>query len=294
MTRAPRKKSPADALSVLRELPGAVEMAGLAKTSGLGPGDETLLEAQQWVYDAWEVRNARGRYALAREALDISPFCADAWLILSERASLSMRDRREFLERALKAGELALGKNGFAENDGHFWAVLETRPYMRARHALAEHLWLSGDHDIAIGHLKAMLQLNPGDNQGIRYVLLAWLLRIHDDAGVNEILRVHDDGSTFMSYTKALMAFRKSADSSRARRAAIAAWECNQHVAKLLLSNSVRYEDSGYYSLGHEDEAAYYVMEYGQAWKQTSGAVDWLFEVTGPLKTHRYKGRVLH
>lgn len=95
MTRAPRKKSPADALSVLRELPCAADMVGLAKARGLDAGDEALLEAQQWVYDAWEVRDARGRYALARKALDISPFCADAWLILSERASLSMRDRRE-------------------------------------------------------------------------------------------------------------------------------------------------------------------------------------------------------
>ncbi|HPR06973.1 MAG TPA: hypothetical protein PLI17_10125 [Denitromonas sp.] len=44
------------------------------------------------------------------------------------------------------------------------------------------------------------------------------------------------------------------------------------------------YQDTGYYTMGGEDEAAYYVEEYGFAWKQTPGAVDWLLEVTKDLK----------
>ena len=51
------------------------------------------------------------------------------------------RSPRAILERAVKAGKLALGPDGFAEYVGHFWGFLETRPYMRARHALAEDLW---------------------------------------------------------------------------------------------------------------------------------------------------------
>ena len=229
-------------------------------------------------------------------ALKISPLCADAWLILAERPSLSAQDRREFLERAVKAGELALGKDGFTDYEGHFWGFLETRPYMRARHCLAEDLWRSGDHEAAIGHLREMLALNPGDNQGLRYVLLAWLLNMRDDAAVEALLRAHgDEASAFICYTQALLAFRKAGDGKAARQAAVEAWECNRYVPELLARKSrVRFEDTGYYTLGGEDEAAYYVEEYGGAWTETPGAVDWLEEVTKDLTPQRRGDATLH
>lgn len=40
---------------------------------------------------------------------------------------------------------------------------------MRARAALAEFLLARGDFDAAIEHFRALLTLNPGDNQGLRY-----------------------------------------------------------------------------------------------------------------------------
>ncbi len=283
-------------MTELAALPNPMTLEGEWRKLGAGPEDEALGEAQDLVYEAWEAADGRSRYALARRALKISPLCADAWLILAERPSLSVQDRREFLERAVKAGELALGEDGFAEYEGHFWGFLETRPYMRARHCLAEDLWRSGDHEAAIGHLREMLDLNPGDNQGLRYVLLAWLLNMRDDTAVEELLRAHsDEASAFICYTQALFAFRKAGDGKVARKAAVAAWECNRHVPKLLAQNGrIRFEDTGYYTLGGEDEAAYYIEEYGFAWKDTPGAVDWLVEVTKDLNPRRRGDATLH
>lgn len=262
----------------------------------VGSEDEALGAAQNLVYDAWDAPDGRSRYALARKALKISPLCADAWLILAERPGLSARDRREILERAVKAGELAIGKDGFAEYAGHFWGFLETRPYMRARQFLAEELWQSGDRDAAIGHLREMLVLNPGDNQGLRYILLAWLIHMRDDVAVENLLREHaDDGSTFICYTQALFAFRKSGDGDAARRAAEEAWACNRHVPGLLArKRRVRHEDTGYYTLGGEDEAAFYIGEYGFAWKESPGAVDWLVGVTKDPKPRQPGSGLAH
>ncbi|MAN58043.1 MAG: hypothetical protein CMI50_16505 [Paracoccus sp.] len=73
------------------------------------------------------------------------------------------------------------------------------------------------------------------------------------------------------------------------------AWECNRHVPKLLARKGrVRFEDTGYYTLGGEDEAAYYIEEYGFAWKETLGAVDWLVEVTKDLNPRRRGDATLH
>lgn len=293
-SKKPRKKSSgASRTSELKSLPNTAALEDLARRVDMHPDDEALSEAQFLMYDAWETSDGRSRTALARRALKLSPFCADAWLILAERSTLSATDRREYLERAVKAGALALGKNGFQEYEGSFWGFLETRPYMRARHSLAEDLWQAGDSEAAIGHLREMLALNPGDNQGLRYVLLSWLLATRDDAAVEKLLREHDDEvSAFMCYTQALFAFRKSGDSEVARKAVAVAWECNSHVPALMARRGrIRVEDTGYYTLGGQDEAAYYLEEYGFAWKETPGAVDWLVEGTKDLKP-RHRGRI--
>ena len=296
-SKKPRKKpSRSSAGAELAVLPNPMTLEGMWRELGAGPDDDALGEAQDLVYDAWDAADGRSRYALARKALKISPLCADAWLILSERPSLSARDRREFLERAVKAGELALGEDGFAEYAGHFWGFLETRPYMRARHCLAEDLWRSGNQETAIGHLREMLSLNPGDNQGLRYVLLAWLMHMGDDAAVTAHLRQHgDEASTFICYTQALFAFKAGDGGDVGRQAAEEAWACNHHVPKLLARKGrLRDENTGYYTMGGEDEAAYYVEEYGFAWKETLGAIDWLVEVTKNLKPRQPGGARLH
>ena len=55
---------------------------------------------------------------------------------------------------------------------------LETRPYMRARAGLGEALRVTGKKVAAIPNFMEMLELNPGDNQGVRYILAAKLLDI--------------------------------------------------------------------------------------------------------------------
>ena len=90
-----------------------------------------------------------------------------------------------------------------------FWGFLETRPYMRARAGLAIALIKLGDESAAIEHFRAMLKLNPNDNQGIRYLLLGCLLRHDDAAAVKTLLAAYkDEWSACWLYTRALVAFQ--------------------------------------------------------------------------------------
>ena len=80
---------------------------------------------------------------------------------------------------------------------------------MRARHGLALTLLDLGEEAAAVEHFRAMLKLNPGDNQGIRYLLLGCLLRRDDAAAVKELLAAYEDEwSAYWLYTRALVAFR--------------------------------------------------------------------------------------
>ena len=118
---------------------------------------------------------------------------------------------------------------------------------------------------------------------------------MRDDRAVEKLLRDHgDEASALICYTQALFAFRKSGDSADTGRIAAEAWNCNVHVPRLLSRKGrVRYQDTGYYTMGGEDEAAYYLEEYGFAWKETPDAVEWLVEATRDLKLlQRGRGNV--
>ena len=256
----------------------------LATIAGRSRND-AIAKAQDVMYDAWERTTSRSRVALARKALGISPLCADAYNLLAEEAG-SVEEARDLYARAVEAGELALGPKGFKEYAGHFWGFLETRPYMRARAGLAGVLLQLGDEDAAISHYRDMLKLNPNDNQGIRYVLAARLLRRGEEAGLKELLAAYEDeGSAYWLYTRALLAFREGGvDNEQAVTLVKDAWSANEHVPAILAGTKPPvFEDSGYVTVGGPDEATYYFTEFGPAWHRTPGAVEWLAKITSTL-----------
>ena len=137
-------------------------MTGKGKPAKPGPRDDKdlLRQAQKLIYDAWEPDDPAKRAALARKALKISPDCADAYVLMAEIATTPAQ-ALELYRRGVAAGERALGQRAFVEDVGHFWGLLETRPYMRARAGLALSQWVRGQHDEAIAHWRAMLILEP-------------------------------------------------------------------------------------------------------------------------------------
>ena len=256
----------------------------LATIAGRSRND-AIAKAQDVMYDAWERTTSRSRVALARKALGISPLCADAYNLLAEEAG-SVEEARDLYAKAVDAGELAVGPKGFKEYAGHFWGFLETRPYMRARAGLAGTLLKLGDEDAAIRHYRDMLKLNPNDNQGIRYVLAACLLRRGEEAELKELLAAYEDeGSAYWLYTRALLAFREGGvDNEQAVTLVNGAWSANEHVLAILAGTTPAVsEDSDYVTVGGEDEATHYVNEFGPAWHRTPGAVEWLAKITSTL-----------
>jgi len=244
--------------------------------------DETLWQAQELVYDSWETPDGRSRFSLARQALKLSVFCADAWLTLAERPTLSNSERRQMIERAVAAGELALGEGGLKENEGHFWGVLETRPYMRARGELGEVLWDAGEKEAAIQNYREMLILNPGDNQGIRYILAAKLLEMGKMDMLKSLMeQCADEYSPEIQYTRALIAYFEEAEN--AREIAEYAFETNRHVAGMLSGRVPTVPVGDYVTLGGKDQASSYVDANGTAWRQIPGAVEWLDEITSSV-----------
>lgn len=208
----------------------------------------------------------------------ISRNCADAYVPLAEEAANSLEEAIAYYRQGVEAGERRLGERAFEEDVGHFWGILETRPYMRARAGLAQCLWQAGKHDEALAHYRDMLRLNPGDNQGIRYSLLACLMALgHDKEALALYKQYEGDATAAWTYGAALLRFRQKGDVTTSRRALKVALEHNPQVPQFLLGKEkmpVQLPD--YIGFGDEDEAVAYVADNLPSWLKTGGALDWL------------------
>ncbi len=253
-------------------------------------GDPELERAQELIYQAFEETNPGKRIALAHEALSISPNCADAYVLLAEEEADTVQRALDYYQQGVAAGERALGKDFFKEHAGDFWAILETRPYMRARQGLADALWRLKRQDEALEHYREMLRLNPNDNQGIRYLLLALLLEIGRDEEAAEVLKEYaDEWSAVWLYSRALLEFRKHGASAPANKALADALKENSYVP-LYLTGKKRIPNNlpALIGMGDEAEAIAYASDHLNHWRQTPGAVEWL-SATRPLKSTKAK-----
>jgi tetratricopeptide (TPR) repeat protein len=257
--------------------PRAMEARMWGDLREVGPAGSPPARAQDLLDRAFAERDPRRRVTLARQALGAWPDSADAYVLLAENAP-NRREALRLYEQAVAAGERALGPEFFREAAGHFWGVLETRPYMRARLGLALALWTAGRREESVGHLEDMLRLNPNDNQGVRYTLAGCLLSLDRDDGLARLLDQYpDEGSATWAYTRALLAFRRQGDSAEARQLLRRAVKVNRHVPDYLLGREVLPDEQpGYYSPGDRSEALDYLAGSLAAWKDTPGAVDWL------------------
>lgn len=237
-------------------------------------------EAQDLAYEAMEAMysdDAERAIKLATQATKIDPNCVDAISLLVQAASENRDELIANMARVVEDGAQALGPRFFAKNRGHFWGILETRPYMRARALLAKSLAEAGRHDEAIRHHEEMLGLCPDDNLGLRYPLIGLYLhagRLKDVAGLFK--QYYDEGSAMFAWARVLERLL-AGDEPGAAAALREARDANPHVEAFLAGRKRRPRgDLGYYSPGEESEAIICLDCIGKAWNQHANALEWL------------------
>jgi len=234
-------------------------------------------KAQELIYEAWDADTHTKCISLAEKALEIYPDCADAYVILAEESADHLFEAIELYRKGVEAGERAIGKNTFLDLAGNFWMAIETRPFMRAKAGLAGCLWEGGQFKEALTHYREMLELNPGDNQGIRYIIAGWLLYLEYDEELENLLDSYKETTCEWLYTKALFAFKKHGDSIESLSILKNALKANSFVPIYLLDRKDMPEIlPDMYSFGSEDEAIIYVERNGTIWRKVKGSLQWL------------------
>lgn len=250
------------------------------------PEPETPLERAEEVANAAELASTRAaRAKLARQALSLSPDCASALLVLVEDEDHPVK-KLALLEQAVAAGYRAIGPESFVEyeREGAFWGMIETRPYMRAASQWAELVWVMGNRRGAITEFQRLLKLNPGDNQGLRYMLAFCLLEEQTEsarATLDGLLAAYpDDAACSWDYSRALLAFQRHGPSPKSNAALKHAIKANRFVPAYLLGDKdLPDEMPSHIGFGDQSEAVDYVGFAVNAWAQTPGAIAWLSQL---------------
>jgi tetratricopeptide (TPR) repeat protein len=264
-------QSPEEANAAIQE-----RFTGRPVDAMLSTATTPLGKSQEIMYRAFDARGRR-RIQLAKRALEVSPDCADAYVLLAEEAA-TLDTSLDLYRQGIAAGERAMGPDTMRDEVGHFWGIVATRPYMRAKMGLAQCLQDMERTDEAIGHYQDLLRLNPHDNQGVRDILLPLLLVVGQDSAAGTLLLQYaDDASATWKYGWTLWAFRQEGDSPAAQKRLRAAVKANRHVIAYLSGKAPipdMLPDS--YALGSNEEAILCADGLFEAWRVTPGADRWL------------------
>lgn len=177
--------------------------------------------------------------------------------------------------------ECMMGKAWFKQNQGHFWGLHETRPYMMLRARRAEINAINGQFDSAIEELRELMLLNPMDNQGNRYLLASCLAIRHLWQELKALLVEMErmgEYSTFYWANKALMLFALEGGSSAANEAKKELHVTNKHLTSFLTGQKKTPDiPPEMYSPGSKEEVFIYIFCRGkEAWRAVDGALFWL------------------
>ncbi|RXZ80311.1 hypothetical protein EBB07_19315 [Paenibacillaceae bacterium] len=235
-------------------------------------------QASELIYDAWDEPNVKRRIKLAQDALLLYPGSVDAYNILAESAAASPKERAYYYKQGMLIGEQELGEAFFKEHKGHFWGYFPTRPYMRAKKGYAETCADMLNIPEAIRHYRELLELNPGDNQGVRELLLSAYIESSAWEDAEDLIKKYDDDSAYFNYSRILAAFGLYGNSPTELapffKRAIAQ---NPHVPAFLLGKKrLPREMPEYIGWGDVNEAIAYVLLNNYLWQSNPGLLQLL------------------
>jgi tetratricopeptide (TPR) repeat protein len=161
------------------------------------------------------------------------------------------------------------------------WLILENRPFLRAYHGLGLEYLARGKTEKALEMFENILAMNPGDNQGVRALVVDCSFQLNRPKDVLVICNWYpDDGMEQLMYGRALALYQLGRR-DEAAEALDDAIEFLPLVAKeLTKKRHQRPKDlrRNYITYGGADQAYTYWMEQGQHWKNTPGAIEFVME----------------
>ena len=178
--------------------------------SGLLSKDKaSKMTADDYLDMAYEAETPEECIEYAKKALKEDKNCLDAKLLIIQSEGVSESSKNQ-LENVIKGETKRLEKEGYfdKENIGHFYGMLETRPYMRIRGAYIDLLIHMGKYGKAVSECEDLIRLNENDNMGIRDNLMTLYAALEEVDSAKALCRKYKEDSFSMLYPLALLYYK--------------------------------------------------------------------------------------
>jgi tetratricopeptide (TPR) repeat protein len=232
-------------------------------------------QAQDLIFEALEVPEPKG-YELAIKALRMDPDCIEAYEYLGALEPIS-ETAILYYKNGIEIGKRIFAKTYLRDSIGNFWVIHETRAFMRCMQSYADCLKDMGRYRDSVSVYEEMIRLNPNDNQGARYQLLLYLIRINEFNKFRKYDKMfREDLGAFMSFNRTLFAFKTEGLTLNSNGLLQKAIKSNKHVIPKLISKTSNADFPEVYGIGDVNEALFYCYFAHNIWHETKGAIDWI------------------
>jgi tetratricopeptide (TPR) repeat protein len=184
----------------------------------------------------WWSGDRRGAVKLFRRAIELDPQHADAHnhLGIVSLEARKLKAAEQHFRAAIDGGQRHI------EHDGSkvHWGLIENRPYLRGLANLALVLVEQKKWAEALAIHKQLLELDPGDNQGVRYLIGPECLRVGDNAGAIKAFENSLHEEVGCAFGLALAKLRGQGPSAEIGEALLTGFAANRYVAPMLLGET--------------------------------------------------------
>jgi tetratricopeptide (TPR) repeat protein len=239
---------------------------------------KNFVVAQRIINDAWKQKNYKNKAKYAKKALEIYEDCADAYIILSRDSSLNDADKKDLLEKAVKAAQNVLRIDKLETTQPEIFRLKIAEPFFGAKYTLALHLWAAGEKDAAIENALDILKYNERDILAVRGLVVNWLLIEKKYTQLKSVLEKYEKDNLASIYYSKVALLYKTNEIKEAESALRRAYRKNPFVIPYItkqknipstLPRVVRF--------GSEEEAMKYASLALEVWND-SKMIEWIKE----------------
>ncbi len=143
-------------------------------------------EAQWLAYEAYDTEEEKERIALGKKAFSLDKENVDALLLKLETVS-SLEKVEALYKQAIE-----LGTHSFDTDVDQVWRLVTNRPYLRAIFSYGIWLYEQNRFKEAALQFEQLLELNPFDEQGVRYLVVAAHLHAGNKKRASALIQSHE------------------------------------------------------------------------------------------------------
>jgi len=183
------------------------------------------------------------------------------------------------LDKGIMIGEQLFGGDFEKENEGHFWGLTQTRPYLRMLSSKAQRLEEQNHKKEAIQIYAKIIRLNPNDNQGSRFELQKLYLELKQFDQFLDLIDQFEDEFEYSlqsQYNYALYLYITLGECEESDDALVDAISFNPHVLPYLLGKKLNKHYISKYTPTGEDGATVYSQDNLYLWRKQVGIQNWL------------------